>query len=133
MKSLASNENDYVAVQVRAAGPNQLHIQGAGPSINRNYGVSATVTAPSELVSWFEGHTGAKQKSLAGTGQGYTPAQATIRDESVHFQVGGSYLNRSYGAAFDIDNNDELRAFVEKSDTGSCDCGPEPVYDVTLS
>ena len=131
MKSLASSENDYVAVQVRAAGPNQLHIQGAGPSINRKYGVSATVTAPSELVNWFEGHKGATLSSMAGTGARYAFAQAAIREEAVHFQVGGTYLNRSYGAAFDIDNNDELQAFVERA-TAEGVVG-EAIYDVTLN
>ena len=137
MKSLATNKNDYVGLQIRVDGSG-LRIQGSGPNINRSYGVAVGVSAPPQIVEWF-GNQDAGLTSLANTQERYVAVQAAVRGDAVHFQVKGSKLNRDYGAAFSIDTSEELKAFVE----AAYDAGQEeeeegaavavaPSYDVKL-
>lgn len=118
LQSLAGTGRLYVALQARANGLNSLHIQGSGPEVNRSYGVAVDVAAPEELVEWLrqQPHT---LRSLAGSDQIYVPIQARPAAEGkVHVQVQGtSPLNRSYGAAFNVESP-ELYEFVSRALAG---------------
>lgn len=108
--SFASHMTDYVALQGIVNG-NSLHVQGIGPSVNRDYGLAVDLTAPADLITWVKG---LPRTELSGTGSKnrYAPMQAAIRGEKVHFQVSGDSLNRSYGAAFDV-TNPSLVTFIQ--------------------
>lgn len=114
MKSLATSTTDYVQIQARRESDNSLHIQGKGPETNRKYGVAVSVSCPANLAAWFLNQKSTPKNSSLhkGSDAQYLPAQATIRGNSVHIQVKGSNFNRAYGAAFNIDNNGDLRSFV---------------------
>lgn len=115
VKSLAGTDRDYVSIQGRVDGV-QLKIQGAGPEVNRDYGVSIVVPIPTDLANWMKG-INATLSSMAHTSQRYFPMQAAELDfvaEKVRVQVAGSKLNRSYGAVFSIANLD-LANFVEQA------------------
>lgn len=110
VKSLASVKDDYVMVQ-GVVQDDCLHIQGLGPSINRPYGVAVTLTAPMSFLNWFRG-LARPEHSATGSSNRYTPFQVALRGKSVHGQVAGPGFNRSYGAAFDTENED-LYSFLE--------------------
>lgn len=110
--SFASKANDYVTMQGKVEG-GRLHIQGIGPKVNRYYGVSADMTAPQELLTWF-----AAQPRTGTSGNGaskptYTPIQVAVRGDGLRFQVKGSAMNRPYGAAFNGENK-EVRKFITR-------------------
>ena len=103
VSSLAGTGRDYAVIQGRVDGT-QLKIQGAGPEVNRGYGLSIIVPIPAELATWMSGIK-ATIKSLANSGQRYFAMQAAELDYSdfkVRVQVAGTKLNRSYGAVFSV-------------------------------
>lgn len=112
LKSQAGTAAMYVPLQARLYSSTDLHIQGAGVSVNRPYGFALTVAIPSELGKFF-----AKQPrpltSLA-TNAKYAPFQARVRGGRVHCQMVDGGLNRDYGASFDIEDAPELMEFIEK-------------------
>lgn len=114
VSSLAGTGRDYVAIQGRVEG-NQLKIQGSGPAINRDYGLSIVVSIPAELANWMKGLP-VSIKSLAHTEQRYFSMQAAELDfeaGKVRVQVSGPKLNRAYGAVFSVADG-ELADFVER-------------------
>ena len=80
-----------------------LHIQVPGQEGNREYGYAFSTEnpLPKQIAEYLNSLT-AENLSLAGTGAFYFPIQLKGNDESVHVQIAGPELNRSYGAAFDI-------------------------------
>ena len=115
VSSLAGTGRAYVVLQGRIS-DGQLKIQGAGPNVNRGYGISIVVPVPSDLAQWMKGLT-ASIPSLAASNQRYFAMQAAELDfdaGKVRVQVAGSKLNRKYGAVFSV-TNDELASFVEQS------------------
>lgn len=115
VSSLAGTGRDYVSIQGRVEGA-ALKIQGAGPMINRDYGISIVVPIPADLAKWMKG-INATLPSLAHSNQRYFPMQAAELDfeaAKVRVQVAGAKLNRSYGAVFSIANG-ELAEFVDQS------------------
>ena len=116
--SLAGTGRDYAVIQGRVDSNHgtsgyHLKIQGAGPYVNRGYGLSIVVPVPTELATWMGGIK-ATISSLANTNALYFAMQAAELDEGkVRVQVAGTKLNRSYGAVFSV-ANDELASFVEQ-------------------
>lgn len=108
VSSLAGTGRKYAVIQGRVEG-GTLKIQGHGPSVNRDYGLSITVPIPGEMASWMKGIK-ADIKSLASSSSArYFPMQSAEMDEGenkVRVQVAGSKLNRSYGAVFSVANTD---------------------------
>lgn len=110
--SLAETDTIYVVLQARLEG-SRLHVQGAGPKANRDYGVAEDIffsRMSQELRDWFrQWHTEKvhfRRKSLSkGSGERYARIHARLNGLRIHFQVYGNSLNRSYGAAFDIPNS----------------------------
>ena len=112
-KSFATAKTDYTEIQARLY-EDGLHVQGSGEEVNRQYGVAVTFPVEGDLAAWFK-TLNREINSLAGTGAKYFPAQYALRGNNVHFQVAGPTFNRSYGAAFNIsqDQLPELVEFVE--------------------
>lgn len=96
-----------------------LHIQGKGYNINRDYGVAVTFPISKGLSKWIGSDVDHPHSSMAGTGRKYVSVLATVNyDEGVvHFQVEGNYqCNRDYGAAFQVsvDEIPELADFIDE-------------------
>jgi len=116
-----AKEATYVKLQARVVDNVTLHIQGKGPYVNRDYGVSCTITnASPSLMAWMrtlERTLETPLASLAKTEQKYFALQARVKGDYVHFQVSGDEpLNRGYGAAFDVyvSNANAVAQFVGK-------------------
>ena len=109
-KSFASNDNSYVEIQGRVLG-SSLHVQGKGGEVNRGYGFAGDFTCPEELAAWINDQSHSAY-SLTGSGRHYLPMQATVKGNSVHFQVKGSGLNRGYGAAFNVSDGSDMEDLV---------------------
>ena len=116
-----AKEATYVKLQARVVDNVTLHIQGKGPYVNRDYGVSCTITnASPSLMAWMR-TLETPLASLAKTEQKYFALQARVKGDHyahyVHFQVSGDEpLNRGYGASFDVDvsNANAVAQFVSK-------------------
>ena len=98
-----------VIIQVRQDGPN-LHIQGKGPIVNRNYGVACTVTSHPEVTKSLKSLT-FNLPSLAKSNKRYIMAEAFPYpkiESSVRLRIKGdsdiSFIIRSL----------DLSKFVEK-------------------
>lgn len=108
--SLAGTGRRYAVIQGRVEG-GSLKIQGAGPEVNRGYGLSIVVPIPADLSAWMKG-INPTIKSLANSNARYFAMQSAELDEGkVRVQVAGTKLNRSYGAVFSV-ANDELAEFT---------------------
>ena len=107
-KSLAGTGKRYVKVQGRLRGDADLHIQGAGPEVNRSYGVAVDI--PKSVLSeglwdWLKGLDTPLGSLHPMSGQAYFVMQVRPEGDSLHFQVEKNLsdkLNRGYGATFDI-------------------------------
>lgn len=113
-KSLASGQNDYVDVFIRNRGDGSFHIQGKGPEINREYGLSDNiVVSDSTFAKWVE-CVPHKFSSLANTGRKYIAAQVAVRHSDLHFQIPGPKYNRPYGAVVDVPvtKNPNIKKFI---------------------
>ena len=115
VQSLTFSDHKYVELQIKNLG-GYLHIQGKGTNINRDYGVAIntkTKKLDHGTRTWlFNKHKGADLRSLAsGSAVYYFSCQARILDSKCHIQIPGETHNRSYGAAFDVINN-ELYTFI---------------------
>jgi len=110
--SLAETDTVYVVLQARLVGNKYLHVQGAGPNVNRDYGVAEDIwlnRMSQELRDWFrQWHTEKvhfRRTSLdEDSSERYARIHARLNGLRMHFQVHGSSLNRCYGTAFDIPN-----------------------------
>ena len=129
--SKASNETDYVTLQIRNEGDGDtFKVQGAGNKSNRDYGVADVVTVnPGFGIGAYVKGLDATAKSLAGGGSLYFPVQAAIRQNVIHFQIEGpmfaadnpNELTRDYGAIFNIPVTEApaLADFVHNAATGA--------------
>lgn len=101
--SLAGTGSPYVCMQGKIPDGPVLHLQGAGPGANREYGISANVRVSDTLAKWF-GTLDRPLLSLTGSTELYVPMRARHNSQKgvVHFQIPGPVYNREYGAAFDI-------------------------------
>ena len=119
MKSLASSEQDYVAVQVRKTYTCILHVQGKGNNTNRSYGVAGNVKSGEAFASWIA-TLDAPFSSIAGTGKQYVGAQVALRGDQLHFQILANPIfqgngKREYGAVLNIPCSDfpDLAEFID--------------------
>lgn len=116
-----ASEQRYVLLQFRVV-DGGLHVQGgADEPVNRDYGVAADLpweAIPPELHAWIKDLEYNSLCSFAGSGAKYRPMQARVREDGLHFQIGGPAANREYGAAFTIpcEVAPDLVSFV-KNDT----------------
>lgn len=111
--SLAGTQAQYASIQVRMYPEGAMHVQGAGPQVNRQYGVSTNLPVD-ETVAGYVNAMPKTEDSLAGSGAHYALAQVRIKDGKFHFQMRGPSQNRPYGAAFDLPLSDELESFIRK-------------------
>lgn len=132
-QSKASNESDYVNLQIRNEGDSDtFKVQGAGTPANRDYGVADVVTVnPGYGIGSYVKSLEATAPSLAGSSGAstkYVPVQAAIRQNLIHFQLTGpafsadnpNELSREYGAIFNIPVTEApaLADFVHNNSTG---------------
>lgn len=129
-QSKASNETDYVDLQIRQDNGDTFKVQGAGTPANREYGVADVVTVtPGFGIGNYVKALESTVKSLAGGTSTYLPVQAAIRQNVIHFQITSSTpfsvddpneLSRDYGAIFNIFIADApaLAEFVHNNATG---------------
>ncbi|MEK0325483.1 MAG: hypothetical protein QQN63_07245 [Nitrosopumilus sp.] len=128
--SKASNETDYVDLQIRQDNGDTFKVQGSGTPANREYGVADVVTVnPGFGIGNYVKALEATVKSLAGGTSTYLPVQAAIRQNLIHFQITSSTpfsvddpneLSRDYGAIFNIPVTEApaLADFVHNNATG---------------
>jgi len=124
-KSLAGTSQVYVSLQgsIRVG---CLHIQGAGPEVNRPYGLAIDIPAsvlPEGLWDWLRELNAPLNSLYSVSGVCYFPMQARPKGDNLHFQVLGAEFNRSYGATFDIPlwTRPALEQFYDKSNAvGDC-------------
>lgn len=113
VSSLAGTGRTYVQLQARVYrmktdGRRELHIQGRGPEVNRDYGVAETVALEDKALRRWLKDVDASNESLAGTEAVYFELQARrYPGDVIHFQVRGTddegdTFNRSYGAMFEL-------------------------------
>ncbi len=117
LKSLAgTDKKDYRPVQLAIREDRNIHIQGVGTNINRDYGVAAdaSVSKNSELAAYLGLRLALVPSQATGLARLYVPAQAAVRGNRVHFQFESKEANREYGAAFDIPKSEvpELATFL---------------------
>lgn len=91
----------------------RLHIQGAGPEVNRDYGVALDYKIEDEITEWLATQSPILP-SLAGSEAMYLPGTARItEDEDLELTLDGHELNIEDGAAMTVLGDELLRAFVE--------------------
>ncbi|MCK5021177.1 MAG: hypothetical protein KAS32_29475 [Candidatus Peribacteraceae bacterium] len=117
-KSLAGTGKDYVVLQAAPYDGNDIHVQGSGHDINREYGVAVTFPVSEDLHEFIGEYGSLFTKSLAATGRNYCKLQATFREggKVIHFQLAAdANCNRSYGMAFQVNSEDlpELADFIQ--------------------
>ena len=125
----SDSDAKYVQVQAYVRQDEEtLHIQGVGPQVNRDYGISADINLDNldtALVDWIIGIP-RQLSSKTGSDKRYFTLQMRYAASVNHlnFQIPyGMVYNRPYGANFSIpaDTHPGLRAFWEKV------MNPEPV------
>jgi hypothetical protein len=117
VESLAGTGKRYVQLQARIK-EDYLHVQVVAPNAkdrNRPYGLSTDVTPPNDILVYFKQATKVTDllDSQANTKRQYLPMQATTigYGNEVHLQARDGKLNREYGLAFNIED-DDLHSFV---------------------
>ena len=131
MVTSLKSDSDAKYVQVQAyvrQDEETLHIQGVGPQVNRDYGISADINLDdldAELVDWIIGIP-RQLNSKAGSDKRYFTLQMRYAASVNHlnFQIPyGIEYNRPYGANFSIsaDTHPKLKTFWENV------MNPEPV------
>lgn len=120
MESLAGTGKVYKELQARVYPNEGLHLQGKGEPVNRDYGFADTLffgagPMDKEFLIWAVelDHSVTSLASHAA----YFPIQARLRSNgTVHFQIRDGNFNRSYGAAFDVAQEDypALVKFLEQ-------------------
>ena len=122
-KSLVSDSNvEYVQIQAYVReNDGTLHIQGIGPPVNREYGISADISLnnlETGLVDWIR-NLPRQLNSQAGTGKLYFVLQMRYAASvnRLNFQVPyDSAYNKPYGANFSVlaDMQPGLKIFWDK-------------------
>ena len=121
-KSLATGNKTYVKLQGAIRDDGKLHIQGEGENVNRNYGVATDKDIDineclgCEAVEWLKA-LGTGKKSVVSDRK-YFPLLGRNRQGCFHIQISGTQLNRPYGAAFNLYNEEVisvLRKFYENA------------------
>ena len=146
VKSLLNTGEDYVQIQAYMRNDEDvLHIQGKGPVVNRNYGISADIEISEmheNLMHWIS-NIPRNHSSFAGTGKLYfdlnmrhVPSQ-----DQLNFQIlrKESRYNTKYGGMFIVDAYEHLDLVTfwnrctgiklpeeENQELGS---DPDPTYD----
>ena len=107
MTKVSTLNRNFVALQFKRDGYNNIHIQGSGPYVNRDYGVAEDVTVPDKVGVWLDDQVEGTMQSLASPKECYSHCQARLDDdESVIFQIPGSEGNRTWGYQFRVDADD---------------------------
>ena len=101
-------------IQVRMKN-GRLHIQGAGPEINRGYGVAGDVQVPDELADWMANQDH-EYESLAGSEAVYVGATARIHEDvnGVEIIIEGEPLNVEDGVSITVKGVSALVDFVQQ-------------------
>jgi hypothetical protein len=106
--SLAGSETKYVWLQARVLKSGNLHIQGPGKIVNREYGMSTTIDYYKfgiELMEYFKKLEHLIFSYSKDSKKIYFPLQATFYNGGVdiHFQIKSQFsLGKEYGTSFTI-------------------------------
>lgn len=94
----------------------QLHVQGAGPSTNRPYGVAVDVEIPQELIDWLPEQDRPHESLHPSSEAAYSPATAELTEEGLEIVIEGNPLNDERGARVATEGLTALQGFVENYD-----------------
>lgn len=120
-KSKTGSGLEYVTIQAYIrSDENALHIQGRGPEVNRDYGVSGNIGLSEldpNLVHWLASIS-KFNKSMADSDKMYFVGQMRFvpSKNSLNFQVASIPYNTPYGGAFGVEaeNHPELLDFWKR-------------------
>jgi len=119
--SLAGSETKYVCLQARVLKNGNLHIQGLGMSVNRSYGMSATIDYSYFIFALMEYFKKLDYNLLScvDSPKKYFPLRATFYNggTEIHFQIKSQItLGKEYGTSFTLKTTDlplELIKFLK--------------------